>query len=355
MSDAWASALEPLAARGDREGWLPDEALALLVEHGALARAVRGAPEDELALHRAVGRHCGSARALLVVHGMAAHAIRRFGAPSLRERWLPRMERGEDVAALALSEPGVGSDHAAVTTRATPDGDAWRLTGTKSWLTWGASASLFVVFARAPAGPTAFLVRREEGGVRTERTEPMLGLRGARLATLVLEGARGERLGREGAGALFVASECLDRGRFLVAAGLLGAMERCLDEAVREARGRTQGGAAIATHAPIQRHLARMHALVTAARALLAECVALRAADEPEAVPHTMTTKLLVSEWAAEVADRAVQVAGARGLLEAHPAARHLRDARVARVIEGTTELLELTLGRAIAARAEGP
>lgn len=356
---AWTAAFDAFGAEADRDAWLSDAAIEVLRREGVFGLSVPrecggggAGPDALLDLHRVLGRFCASTRALLIVHTMCARAIARFGQRESKTAWLMSMAKGERLAAFALSEPGVGSDIAGVQTRAEADAGGYLLHGEKTWLTWGQSADLFLVFARTQRGPTAFVVPREAAGVSVTAAAVTTGLRGARLGTLKLEGVRvspDARVGPEGGGATFVAHDALDLGRFLVAAGLLGAMERCLDDALAEARTRTQFGHAIASHPLVRRRLTRMHARVEAARALLEKAVSVRREGGPEALMHTMTTKLLLSEWALEVAEHAAHVAGARGLVESSSFARHLRDARVASIIEGTTELLEDTLGQALA------
>ncbi|HEU0053254.1 MAG TPA: acyl-CoA dehydrogenase family protein, partial [Longimicrobium sp.] len=285
-------------------------------------------------------------RSLLTVHSMAAYAVLRWGTRGQKERWLPRLATGETIGAFALSEPNVGSDASAVETVAEPDGDGWRLTGTKKWTTYGQIADLYLVFARVEGKPAAFLVPRETEGVEVRALEGITGTRASMLAELRFAGARmgkEDRVAGIGFG-LAVALSVLEIGRFSVASGCVGIVRACLDASLAYASERVQFGRPIGEHALVRQLIADMATDWRAARLLCARAGALRDAGDPSAGPETFVAKYFASTAATRAALAAVQIHGANGITEAYPVERYLRDSRVMEIIEGSTQIQQLTI-----------
>ncbi|WP_045702641.1 acyl-CoA dehydrogenase family protein [Streptomyces rubellomurinus] len=316
-------------------GWM---GLAIPAEYGGLGRdAVQlGLLAGEL------GRACSSIRSLLTVHTMVAHAIGRWGSREQRERWLPRLATGELTAALAVSEPGAGSDMAAVATALTREGEGWRLDGHKKWITYGETADLLLVVGRSAEGPTAVLVERGTPGLRTALITDLIGIRASMTADVWFDGCAvpGENLlGRPGLGVSHVAGAALDLGRYTVAWGSVGILDACLAASVDYAGRREAFGAPIKEHQLVRRMVSTMYADRQAARLLCLEAGRLRDARDPGALAAASTAKYFASTAAVRAASDTVQIHGANGCGPDYPAQRLLGDAKVMEVIEGSTQL----------------
>lgn len=298
-----------------------------------------------------------SVAVLLAVHnGLAARAIVLFGSDDQKQRYLPRLARGETLGAYALTEPEAGSDARNLHTRAEPeeDGSGWRLSGRKIWIANGHRAGVIVTFAQAPVErdgervwrPTAFLVRPDMAGFRVLGTVRKLGLRGSTQAELEFRAMRVPAdacLGTPGRG-FAVAMTALHTGRLALAAGATAAAKQTLREMAGYAERREQFGRPLGGFEITQRKLAEIASDIYAADALVALVAAL--ADDP-AADHALeaaVAKLFASELAWHAADEMVQVAGGRGFLKPFPYERMLRDARLGRMFEGTNEVLRLFL-----------
>lgn len=347
-----AEEIAPHADRWDREEAIPAELIGKLRERGYLgsnvAREHGGLGRDMITyglLTEEIARGCSSVRSLLTVHDMVAHAIQRWGSREQKERYLPRMAKGEILGALALSEPNAGSDAKSVETAAREDGDAWVLNGRKKWTTFGQIAGLFLVLAQADGKPTAFLVERESLTMRPLRG--IVGTRASMLAELFLEDCRvpkGQLLGRPGFGVSHVIAAALEQGRYSVAWGSVGIAQACLDASRAYAAERRQFGAPLADHQLIRAMLTDMIVDVRAARLLCLRAGYLRDAGDPGSFMETMAAKYFASRAATRAASDAVQIHGANGMTEDYPVARYLRDSRVMEIIEGSTQIQQITI-----------
>ncbi len=347
-----AEAIVPHADRWDREEAIPMELVARLRERGYLGSNVApehgGIGRDMITyglLTEEIARGCSSVRSLLTVHDMVAHAIQRWGSREQKERYLPRMAKGEILGALALSEPNAGSDAKSVETTAREDGDAWVLNGRKKWTTFGQIAGLFLVLAQMDGKPTAFLVERESLTVRPLRG--IVGTRASMLAELFLEDCRlpkGQLLGRPGFGVSHVIAAALEQGRYSVAWGSVGIAQACLDACRTYAAERRQFGAPLADHQLIRAMLTEMIVDVRAARLLCLRAGYLRDTGDPGSFMETMAAKYFASRVATRAANDAVQIHGANGMTEEYPVARYLRDSRVMEIIEGSTQIQQITI-----------
>ncbi|HTG36589.1 MAG TPA: acyl-CoA dehydrogenase family protein [Thermoanaerobaculia bacterium] len=349
-----AAEIAPHADRWDREAATPAALIDQLRERAYLgsnvAREWGGTGRDMIAyglLTEEIGRGCSSVRSLLTVHDMVAHAIQRWGSPAQKQRYLPAMARGEILGALALSEPEAGSDAKSVQTTASDSGDAWVLDGRKKWTTYGQLAGLFLVLAQADGKPTAFLVERETPGVAVRPLHGITGTRASMLAEIFFEGCRVPKenlLGRPGFGVSHVISAALEHGRYSVAWGSVGLGQACLDASRTYAAGRRQFGAPIADHQLIRRMLTNMIVEVRAARLLCLRAGWLRDAGDPGASGEIMVAKYYASTMATRAANDAVQIHGANGCSEEYPVGRYLRDSRVMEIIEGSTQIQQITI-----------
>jgi alkylation response protein AidB-like acyl-CoA dehydrogenase len=288
------------------------------------------------------------------VHTSAATLpILTYGTDEQRARFVPPLARGEQIGAFALTEPEAGSDAGALRTRADAEGDGWRITGTKQWITNGRHAGTFLLFARTDQeqpgsrGVTAFVLDADH--VRITRDEEKLGLNSSVTNDLVVEGAlvgRDRLLHEEGKG-FHVAMGTLDGGRIGIAAQALGIAQAAYDVAREYAKERHAFGRAIAEFQAIQHKLADMSTEIDAARLLVYRAAWLKDRGEP----HTEAgakAKLFASEMARRQTGEAIQILGGYGYTKEFPVERYYRDAKVTEIYEGTSEIQRLVIAREI-------
>ena len=356
-----AREIVPHARGWDEAEELPRSLVSTLAESGFLAA---GLPEElggggldsvsYCLLCEELGKADSSVRGIVSVsNGLYGKTVAKWGSPEQRDELLPRLASGEGLGCYALTEPGCGSDAAALTTRAVADGDGWVLTGAKVFITLGSWAETAIVFARTggegPRGITAFLVPTGSEGFQARPLKGKLGLRAQDTAELSLDGVRvpdSARLGEEGQG-FKVAMSALDNGRISLAAGCVGIAQGCLDAAVAYAGERTAFKRPIAGFQLVQQLLAEMHVETEAARLLTWRAAALADAGKPYTV-EAAAAKWYASETAVRAANAAVQVLGGYGYVDEYPVAKYLRDARVTTLYEGTSQIQTLIVGRAL-------
>jgi butyryl-CoA dehydrogenase len=301
-----------------------------------------------------LGRADSSVRGIVSVNvGLVGKTIARFGTEEQKREWLPGLASGETLGCYALTEPGCGSDAAALATRAERDGDGWVLTGSKTFITLGTWASVALVFARTggegPRGITCFVVPCGAEGFEARPIKGKLGLRAQDTAELSLDGVRvsdADRLGEPGGG-FRVAMSALDVGRISLAAGCVGIAQGCLDAAVGYAGARTAFGRPIAGFQLVQELIAEIAVDVDAARLLTWRAAALADAHAQHTLESSVA-KLFASEAAVRAANSAVQVFGGYGYVDEYPVGKYLRDARVTTLYEGTSQIQKLIIGRAL-------
>ncbi|MFE9955215.1 acyl-CoA dehydrogenase family protein [Micromonospora sp. NPDC005299] len=301
-----------------------------------------------------LGRGDSAVRGIVSVSlGLVAKSVAAHGSAAQKEEWLPRLCSGAALGCFALTEPDSGSDAAALRTRAVRDGGDWLITGTKTFITNGTTADVALVFARTGGpghrGITAFLVPTGAAGLTRRQIHGKLGLRGQATAELRFEAVRvpdSARLGPEGGG-FRLALATLAKGRMSVAAGCVGIAQGCLDAAVGYAGQRTQFGKPIAGHQLVQQLIAGIAVDTAAARLLVWRVADLVDRGEPFATEASMA-KLFASEAAVRAANNAVQVFGGYGYIDEFPAGKYLRDARVMTLYEGTSQIQQLLIGRAL-------
>ena len=265
-----------------------------------------------------------------------------------KERWLPALARGDHLGCWALTEPSSGSDAAAVQSRARCDGDAYVISGTKQFITNGGLAGFAVVLAATGERTlTAFGIARGTSGFRAGRREEKMGLHASDTTQLILEGCRvpaGDRIGAEGT-AFDDVKKVLDRGRIGIAALATGLGRASVEIATRYAKERTQFGRPIAEFEMIQWKLAKARTELDAARLLVHRAAALADAGRPFSNAASKA-KLYASEAATRAADASLQVLGGYGYLRDFAVERHLRDARLMEIGEGTSEVQRIVIAR---------
>ena len=350
----------PIAAENDRQGRFSKKVLKEMADLGFMSMLI---PEEyggvglgnfSLALVlEEINRACASTGVTMSVHNsLASSPIIRYGSDETKKKFLPRMATGELLGAYALSEAGAGSDAASLQCRATKDGDHYVFNGTKSWVTTGAEAGIFVVMVRTNPGErskgiSSFVVERDTPGFSIGKKENKLGLRASSTVQLVFEDARvpaRQILGKEGEG-FKIAMETLDGGRIGIAAQAVGIAKASLDASVAYANEREQFGKKIARFQAIQWKLADMATSIDAARLLMYRAARLRDAGEPHTQEAAMA-KLFASEMSNRAAREAVQIHGGAGYLKEFPVERYYRDARITEIYEGTSEVHRIVISR---------
>jgi acyl-CoA dehydrogenase len=353
--------LIPAEARMDAEDRLPDEARAALRAHGLFGISIPETHgglgltmEEEAELMLVLGRAAPGFRAVYALNsGGAAQILLRAGTEAQKRRWLPGLASGERIACFCLSEPGAGSDAAALATTARRDGDGWVLDGHKRWVTNAPEAGMLMVMARTGGegarGISAFALEPATPGVHVLPDQPKMGMRGARVADILFEKARipaDALVGAEGEG-LKLALAGLDKVRLHLAALSAGLMERLIEEGRAHALRRTQFGRPLAEQPAIMALLAD-----SAAEALAARCMALelaRARDAGRLRPaEAAAAKLFATEALGRVADRMLQAHGGEGYMQGSAVERLYRDARVLRILDGTSEIQRLVVARGL-------
>ena len=351
--------LRPLAEKGE-PGRVNRPLIKALSESAFLLRrlfpqrvggSVEGAPSAmELCLLREVlAQECIEAETALAMQGLGGYPILWSERPEMAERWLPRIARGQAVAAFALSEPEHGSDAASIELRAERDGDDWRLTGVKTWISNAPEADVYTVFARTTPGAggrgiTAFAV---PGGSKGLTGDPLNLLSQHPIGRLEFDGVpvKDEQMVGELDGGFRIALRTLDFFRPSVGAYAVGMAQAALDAAIRHAGGRHAFGRAIRDFQAVSHSLAEMATRTEAARLLV--YAAASAVDRGgRTTKASSMAKLYATETAQWVVDRAIQIHGAAALEETHLLARLYRDVRAPRIYEGTTEIQREVIAR---------
>jgi alkylation response protein AidB-like acyl-CoA dehydrogenase len=296
--------------------------------------------------------HAAMATALSVTNSAVQLPLLAFGNADQKNRYLKRLAAGEILGAFCLTEPAAGSDAAGIQATAVRDGENYRINGTKTWVTNGSAAGVFVVFAKTdPAaggkGITAFLVEPEYSGFKVGRHEDKMGQRSSPSVELLFNDCVvpvAGRLGEEGQG-LKIALSALDGGRIGIAALAVGLAQGALEESVKFARARVAFGKAIGEFQAIQWMLADMHVEIEAARGLVYHAASLK--DSGARMGSAASrAKLYASEMANRVVYKAVQIHGSQGYSRESDVERTYRDARVIPIYEGTSEIQRTIIAR---------
>jgi len=354
-----ADRITPFAAEWDEKHIFPRDTIRAAAELGFAAIYVSeegggialGRLEAALIME-AMAYGCPSTSAFVSIHNMASWMIDRFGGAAVKAKYLPDLVTMERLASYCLTEPGSGSDAAALKTRAVRDGDDYLLTGTKQFISGGGENEVYVVMARTgedgPRGISAFVVEKGMAGVSFGAQERKLGWHSQPTAQVVLDGVRvpAENLiGNEGEG-FRIAMSGLDGGRINIGACSLGGAQRALDETIGYTRDRKQFGKAIADFQNTQFTLADMATDLEAARALLYMAAVKVTEDAPDKTRFAAMAKRLATDAGSAVVDRALQLHGGYGYLMDYPIERLWRDLRVHSILEGTNQVMRMIIGR---------
>ncbi|MEW6251150.1 MAG: acyl-CoA dehydrogenase family protein [Planctomycetota bacterium] len=358
-----AERIRPNSRAWDRDQWVPDEAMAEMAElglfglltpeeyggskhpeHGYLANAV---------VLEEIARQDGGVALLLAAHnGLCQAHLNIAASVEQKRKYLPKLASGEWMGAWALTEPGSGSDAAALTTRAERDGDGWRLTGNKMFITNGARAHVFVIVARTDPqkgakGISAFIVERGAAGFNIGPKEDKLGVRASDTVPLDLDGVYVDAdalVGEPGMGYIN-ALQVLERGRVGIGAMAVGLGRGCLEESIAYANQRVAFGKPIAAQQAIQFMLADMATEIDAARLLVHD--AAQKLDRGEDARHAASlAKLFASERATQVGLKAIQIHGGYGYTKDMPVERLMRDAKLCEIGEGSSEVQRILIAR---------
>ncbi|KJY43601.1 acyl-CoA dehydrogenase [Streptomyces sp. NRRL B-1568] len=348
-----ARRLRPLAERG-APGRVNRPLIRELAELGLLARALplHGSVSamDLCLLRESLAQECTEAETTLALQALGSHPVVRYGTDAQRSRWLPEVVAGRAVAAFALSEPGAGSDAAALSLRAEPDGAGWRLTGDKCWISNAPEADLHTVFARTGPEPgargiTAFLVPADRPGLTGRPLEMLAPHPVGALAFDAVPVGPGDVLGEVGGG-FRVAMGTLDLFRPSVGAFAVGMARAALGAAVAHAGRRQAFGGPLKDLQAVSHRLADMATRIEAAALLVHAAAAAYDAGDPGVAGRSAMAKLFATETAQGVVDAAVQIHGARALERGHLLEHLYREVRAPRIYEGASEIQRTIIAR---------
>jgi alkylation response protein AidB-like acyl-CoA dehydrogenase len=352
----------PRAAEIDKSAEFPWDMVELLREHDLF-----GLPFDEehggtgtgalmvLVAIEELSKVCATTGLLLAVQELGSLGLKLAGTDEQKARYLPRLASGEWLPAYALTEPGSGSDSAAMRTEARREGDEYVLSGGKRFITNAGVAELYTVFAKTDpdaghAGISAFLVEAGAPGFEVGRIEPKMGIKGSTTGEIFFNDCRvaaENLLGQEGEG-FPIAMRILDRSRPGIGAQGLGLAQGATDYALEYSKSRETMGKPIAEHQLIAATLADMETKCEAARGLLYKCGQLidEGADGAELTKISAMAKLYCTDVAMDVTTDAVQILGGYGYIQEYPVERMMRDAKITQIYEGTNQIQRLVIAR---------
>jgi len=354
-----ADELKPYAAQWDVDHHFPRDVIARAAglgfggivvgeEHGGsgLGRL------ESVLIFEALSRGCTASAAFLSIHNMVGWMIDRFGDAAVRARFLPAMMGFERMASYCLTEPGSGSDAAALKTKAVRDGDHYMLTGTKAFISGAGHSDLYLVMARTggdgPKGISSIVVEKGTPGLSFGANERKMGWNAQPTAMVHFDGCRvpvANRVGGEGEG-FRIAMAGLDGGRLNIAACSLGTAQAALDAAREHLKTRQQFGRPLAEFQALQFRLADMATELEAARLMVRQAAFKLDTRAPDATMFCAMAKRFATDTGFEVVNQALQLHGGYGYLKDYPLERHLRDTRVHQILEGTNEIMRVIIAR---------
>jgi alkylation response protein AidB-like acyl-CoA dehydrogenase len=352
--------IAPRAAEIDEKAEFPWDMVELFREHDLFGLAVEerygGTGVGALMLLVAVeevSKACATSGLILAVQELGVLALKLAGSDEQKDRFLPKLATGEWIGAYALTEPGSGSDSAAMRTEARKDGDSYVLNGSKRFITNAGVAQLYTVFAKTDPGGghtgiSCFLAEADAPGFEVGRIEPKMGIKGSTTGEVFFNDCRvpAENLiGEEGEG-FRIAMRILDRSRPGIAAQALGIAQGATDYALEYAKSRETMGKPIAEHQLVAAKLAEMETKCEAARGLLYRVGRMIDEDAPELTKFSAMAKLLCGDTAMEATTEAVQVLGGYGYMKEYPVERMMRDAKITQIYEGTQEIQRIVIAR---------
>ncbi len=355
-----AEHIAPNARQWDREASIPRDIVKKLGELGFMGIFIPteyggcGFGDTEaVVIMEEIARHCGGTALMLDAHNALCSAHLIIGAnEQQRQKYFPKLATGELLGAWALSEPGCGSDAAALTTTAKLDGDEWVLDGSKQWITNGHHAGVFVVTARTesnggPKGISAFIIDRDTPGFIIGPKEDKLGMRASDTVGLTFENCRipkANLCGKLNEG-FIDAMKVLERGRITISAMSVGLARGAFEEAFRYAKERQAFGVPIFEHQSIQFMLADMAMNIDAGRLLTRKAAMLADEDLPSNIAASIA-KLQTSEMATKICLDAIQIHGGNGYTKDFPVERYMRDAKLCEIGEGSSQIQRIIIAK---------
>lgn len=351
--------LAPKAVEWDETGHFPEDVVRSTAELGLagiyVSEDVGGSGLgrlDAVLVFEALAHGCPSIGAFLSIHNMVGGMIDKFGTEEQRQKWLPKLCSMEVLASYCLTEPGSGSDAAALKTKAVKDGNQWKLNGTKAFISGAAHSDLYVAMVRtgddSPRGISAMLIEDGTEGLSFGANERKMGWRAQPTAQVIFDDCKvpaDHLLGEEGKGFKY-AMAGLDGGRLNIAASALGAAQFALDTSLNYVKDRKAFGKPIAEFQALQFKLADMETELQAARALLYQAAWKLDNATPDASRHCAMAKRFVTDMASKVANDALQIHGGYGYLADYGMEKIVRDLRVHQILEGTNEIMRVIISR---------
>ncbi|MFD3942134.1 acyl-CoA dehydrogenase family protein [Streptomyces sp. NPDC058579] len=309
---------------------------------------------DGVLVFETLASGCPSIAGYLSIHNMVAWMVDHYGDDAQRRRWLPRLCAMDDLASYCLTEPGAGSDAAALTTRAVRDGDHWVLTGVKQFISGAGASQLYLVMARTGGegadGISAFLVDKDDPGLSFGPDERKMGWNAQPTRQVVLDAVRvpaDRLLGVEGQG-FRIAMNGLNGGRLGIAACSLGGARSALDRSLTHLADRQAFGRRLLDAQALRFRLADMATELTAARALVQQAAHALDRGDPRAPELCAMAKRFATDTGYSVADRALQLHGGYGYLSEYGIEKIVRDLRVHQILEGTNEIMRVIVARGL-------
>ncbi|RQO72967.1 acyl-CoA dehydrogenase [Aquitalea sp. FJL05] len=357
--DFASSRLAPFAAEWDLEETFP---LTTIREAGDMGFLGLYTPEsygglglsrlDAAIVFEELAAGCTSTAAYLTIHNMVSWMIASFGSPALAGEWVPRMVSGELLGSYCLTEPGAGSDAASLKTRADKQGDGYVLNGSKMFISGAGSTDVLVVMARTggpgPKGVSAFVVPANAPGVQYGKKEKKMGWNSQPTRAITFDNVHipaGNLLGEEGMGFAY-AMKGLDGGRINIATCAVGTAQAALNAAQCYVQERQQFGQPLAEFQTVQFRLADMLTELVAARQMVRLAAFKLDSGSPDASTYCAMAKRFATDLSFNVANNALQLFGGYGYLKDFPLERHVRDARVHQILEGTNEVMRMIVAR---------
>jgi butyryl-CoA dehydrogenase len=350
------------ARENDRNEYFDLDLVAKIAAQGYLGaivpREYGGAELDYLTyglVVEEIGRGCSAMRTVISVQtSLVCSALMRWGTEAQKQHYLPKLTSGEWLGCFGLTEPDTGSDAANQKTRAKKTDSGWVINGSKMFISLASHAKLALIFAqtdpeKAHRGLACFLVDTDQPGFQPQAIHHKMGLRGSDTAAISLDDVEvpdDQMLGEIGDG-FKVAMSSLDSGRYSVAAGCVGICQGCVDASVKYSKEREQFGRPIASFQLVQQLIANMVVETDAARMLVWRAGFLKDSGKPNTT-ETSIAKYYATEAAVRAANNAIQVHGGSGYVDDYPVERYFRDVRVTTLYEGTSQIQQLIIGRAV-------
>ncbi len=351
--------MAPHAARWDEEHIFPRDTLRQAAELGFAGIYVRedvGGSNlgrvDAAVIFEELSAGCTSTAAFISIHNMASWMIDTFGNDDQRKKWLPGLATMDLIASYCLTEPGAGSDAASLRTKAEKDGDHYVLNGGKAFISGAGASDIYVCMVRTGGdgakGISCLVVEKDAPGLSFGKQEKKLGWHSQPTAQVIFEDCRvpvANRIGEEGEG-FKIAMKGLDGGRINIGACSLGAARAALEEATEHMQVRKQFGRPLTEFQALQFKIADMATDLDAARLMILRAANSLDKKDPNATRHCAMAKRFATDAGFDIINEALQIHGGYGYIQEYPVERHLRDARVHQILEGTNEIMRVIIAR---------